>query len=538
MNRRQFVRATSGLAASVALAAASSADEPRVKGVVTGHPEAAQAGRAILEQGGNAVDAIVAGALAAGVVAVHSTGIAGYGGHLVVGGLKEGKIAAIDFNSAAPAALTPDFYRADEQGKVAGSANQYGWKSVGVPGVLAGLQLALDRYGTKPFSLLAQPAIRLAREGFTISQGVAEAIRKAAPRLAKDPGSAKLFLKDGEPPARGSTLRNPDLAKMLEDLAEEGSVSSFYKGKIAEKMAAQFRERGGLVTAQDLANYRPIELEPLTFTWNGCTIHTPPPTAGGLTVLQTLTTLQALGWPEAFAEANLRAQAFVEALRLAWSDRLRELGDPAHAEIPVKRLLSDATAKQAAEKIRRAVKEGKPLEGKSDGRTAGGTIHLNAVDSAGLCVALTFTHGESLGAQVTIDGLGLLLGHGLSRFDPRPGRSNSPAPGKRPLHNMCPTIVTKDGRPVLVLGATGGRRIVSSLCNVLAHRVGEGLLLDKAVRAPRIHSEGDKRLFLEKGHPEAAYLESLGYSIAVQDVASLHAIEFGSDLRTAQIAAQ
>ena len=198
--------------------------------------------------------------------------------------------------------------------------------------------------------------------------------------------------------------------------------------------------------------------------------------------------------------------------------------DPRQADVPIQKLLSDEYARETVQRVRAAVQARKPVAGKSDGRPAGGTIHLNAVDAAGLTVSLTLTHGESLGAQVTVDGLGLVLGHGMSRFDPRPGRPNSPGPGKRPLHNMCPAIVTKDDKPVLAIGATGGRRIVSGLVNVLARRIGEALPLAAAVKAPRLHTEGGLALWAEEGWPSDA-MKALGYTVTKGAVSSLSAIE-------------
>src|SRR5579883_535813 len=291
--RRAFLGTAAGLAA---LPRGSARPPGRPAGLVNGQPQAAEVGNAVLAAGGNAVDAVVAAALAAGVVAVPLTGIGGYGGHLVVA-KPDGTVAAVDFNTAAPAAVTPDLYRADEHGVVKDGANTYGWRSVGVPGVLAGLQLALDRYGSRPFGELAKPAVALARDGFKVSRSFAAAARTVAPRLAKDPGSAKLFLAGGGPPAEGGTFKNPELAALLQTLADRGSVATFYKGDIADRIAGAFREHGGLVTAADLAAYKAAEVVPLAFGWNGYTVYTPPPTAGGLTVLQTLAALKALGWP-------------------------------------------------------------------------------------------------------------------------------------------------------------------------------------------------------------------------------------------------
>jgi gamma-glutamyltranspeptidase / glutathione hydrolase len=514
LDRRTFLV---GMATALVAPRFEAADGPRQ--LVAGHPQAAEAGNAVLAAGGNAVDAVVAAALVAGVVAVPLTGIGGYGGHLVLAGLPGGKVSAIDFNSAAPAALTPDYFKVNERGEVKGDANTYGWLAVGVPGVLAGLQLALDKYGTKKFSNLAQPAAKLAHDGFPVNKRFADALRTAKARLANDAGSAKLFLRNGEPLKEGATFRNPDLTRLLETLAEAGSVGPFYKGKIADAIAGAVQANGGLVTATDLAAYQALEVTPLALDWTGYTVHTPPPTSGGLTVLQTLAALKALD------EAVSAGPAFVEALRVAWTDRLALIGDPAHVDVPIKRLLSEEYAKQTAERVRAAVRDKKPIEGKSDGRTAGGTLHLNAVDAAGLTVALTFTHGGHFGAQVTVDGLGLVLGHGVSRFDPRPGRPNSPGPGKRPLHNMCPTVVTKAGVPALAVGAAGGRRIVNAVANVLAYRLGDNLSLEAAVKAPRVHTEGGLTLTAEAGYPGVAAFKAAGYTVTTGAVGSLHATE-------------
>jgi len=524
-NRRQFLGQAAALTLGALTEPARGADAP-VKGLVTGQPQAALVGNDVLAAGGNAVDAIVAAALTAGVVAVPSAGIGGYGGHLVVA-RPDGKVTGIDFNSAAPAAAKPDLFRADDKGRVEGDVNQYGWLAAGVPGVLAGLQLALDRHGSKPFAELVKPAISEARGGFPVTKALAKAITTAQERFRRDPGSATLFFAKGEPLAEGATFKNTDLADLLQTLADKGRVDAFYKGAVADKIAAAFRKNGGLVTADDLAAYKPAEVTPLTLEWRGYTVHTPPPTAGGLTVLQALAALKALGWHEWDAKDPATVQARVEALRIAWADRLRHLGDPRHVKVPTDRLLSERYAKDSADRIRAALKDRKPVEAESDGRDARGTIHLTAADASGMMVALTFTHGEGFGAQVTVDGLGLILGHGMSRFDPRPGRANSVAPGKRPLHNMCPTVVTRDGKPVLALGATGGRRIVNTLFDVLAYRLGEGRSLSDAVKAPRVHTEGDLALALEAAWPAAVTerFKKVGYTVRTGPGATLNAIE-------------
>jgi gamma-glutamyltranspeptidase/glutathione hydrolase len=520
-DRRQFL-ATTGFVLAPSLLLGG--EEP--KGLVVGHPEGAAAGNAVLAAGGNAVDAVVTAALVAGVVALPSAGIGGYGGHAVVA-KPDGKVFAIDFNGTAPSAAKPDMFVADEKGVVKDRANAHGWRASGVPGVLAGLQLALDKFGTKGFAEAAKPAIKFARDGFALKKNVAAAIEAHATRLAKDAGSAKLYLKNGEPLAEGETFRNPDLAAMLQKLADKGRVDAFYKGEFADAVAAAFKKNGGLVTAADLAAYKPDEVTPLALEWRGYTLHTPPPTAGGLTVLQALATLKALGWEKWNAAEPTTVQARVEALRIAWNDRLRLLGDPKHADVPVGKLLSEKYAGESADRVRAAVKAGKPADARGGDRPDGGTIHLNAVDASGLAVALTFTHGDAFGAQVTVDGLGLTLGHGMSRFDPRPGRPNSVGPGKRPLDNMCPTVVTKGGKPVLALGATGGRRIPNTVFDVLAYRLGEARELADAVKAPRVQTAGELALTLEAAWPAAVadHFKKVGYTVTAGPGATLSAVE-------------
>lgn len=505
-DRRAFLALTGS-----ALVAGAAAPPARTR-LVTGHPEAAAAGNDVLAAGGNAVDA----AVTAAVVAVPGCGVGGYGGHLVVA-TPTGEVTAIDFNSAAPAALKPDAYE----------VTAHGWLSVGVPGTLAGLQLALDRHGTRGLGAAAGPAIRHARDGFRVSKRFAAALAANAKRLGGDPGSAKLFFDGGKPLAAGALYRNPDLAALLESLAKRDSVEAFYRGDHARTIAAAFAAGGGLVTEKDLAAYRARVVKPLSLEWRGHVIHTAAPTAGGLTVLQALATLKALGWEKWGRDAPGRTQARVDALRIAWDDRLRLLGDPDHAAVPVERLLSPRHAGLSADRVRAAIAARRPVEAAGDGRRAGGTVHLTAIDSAGLTVALTLTHGDSFGAKVTVPGLGVLLGHGLSRFDPRRGRPNSPAPGKRPLHNMCPTVVSRGGRPVLALGAAGGRRIPNAVFDVLLGRIGEGRPLAEAVAAPRLHTEGGRDLSVEAGWPEAEVKElvATGYAVKALPGAVLNAIE-------------
>jgi gamma-glutamyltranspeptidase/glutathione hydrolase len=253
---------------------------------------------------------------------------------------------------------------------------------------------------------------------------------------------------------------------------------------------------GGLVAAEDFAAYQAREATPLKLDWGRCSIYTAPLTAGGLTTLQALHALKAIDWPKLSGLARLHAR--IDALRLAWRDRVTLFGDPEQVSVPVERLLSADYARRSAAEIAAAMKAGKPLElpGMAP-KGQGGTINLCAVDKQGMFAAATLTHGSSFGARVTIEGLGLTLGHGMSRFDPRPDHPNAPGPHKRPLHNMCPTIVLCDGRPCVAVGGRGGRKIVNAVFEFLLAFAAAGKTPEEAIAAPRVHTEGDLSVAFE-----------------------------------------
>jgi gamma-glutamyltranspeptidase/glutathione hydrolase len=302
------------------------------------------------------------------------------------------------------------------------------------------------------------------------------------------------------------------LADLLETLAKRNSVDSFYRGDVAKIIAEAFREHDGLVSETDLAEYRAHEVTPLSLTYGQATIWTAPLTAGGLTMLQALRTLQQMKWTD-LEPRFARTHAQIEALRLAWKDRLSLLGDPEHSQVPVQKLLSAEYAKDCAERIAKAVREGSILPGSIESPSQAGTLHISAIDGDGNMVSLSFTHGNHFGSGVTVDGLGLTLGQGMSRFNPNPDHPNGPGPGKRPLHNMCPTIVTEDDVPVLALGGWGGRRIVNAVFEVLLQSVLLGKDPAAALAAPRLHTEGGLEIGFEKTWSESDVkaCRSIGY---------------------------
>lgn len=531
MNRRQALRLTAAGAAS-ALAfprvlGAAAAAKTYPHGAVIGGFRAEEVGAEVLASGGNAVDAAVAGALVSGIAGPQMTGPGGYAASILIATADGKKITAIDGNSTAPAAARADMFPLDDKGRVKGRIDEHGWLAAGVPGVLAGLQLALDRFGTRSFADCVQPAIKLAREGFPLPANIAGGIRNLAAALGSSSGGRRLFFKHGAPIAAGETFRNPELAEMLATLARRGSVESFYRGDIATRIAEEFAKHGGLVTAADLAAYRAREVAPLRLAWDDAEIFTAPLTAGGLTILQTLGALRALGFAQQPAGLT-RTHAFAEALRLAWADRLALLGDPEHARVPQARLLSTDYARESADRIRAAVRAGKILTHRAGSRAQPGTVHLSGVDRNGLMAAITLTHGGSFGSCVTVEGLGLTLGHGMSRFDPLPGHPNCPGPGKRPLHNMCPAIVVRGGRPVVAVGGRGGRRIPNAVLTALVEHTVLRRPLAAAIAAPRLHTEGTPELSPEPKWPadELKALPALGYKVKTAASATLSAVSF------------
>jgi gamma-glutamyltranspeptidase/glutathione hydrolase len=463
--------------------------------------------------GGNAVDSAVATALLATVKAPGQTGVGGYGLSAIVAVDGRKQVIAIDGNSAAPRSMPADIFKPGPDGNVKGRINESGWLSTGVPGVMAGLQLLIDRFCTVGFSELVQPALKLARDGFPWPESLAQSIA-SRPIFRTDAGSKKLYFRGDTPLQAGELFRNPDLAAVLETLAAKNRVDDFYRGGIAAQIASAFALNGGLVTAADLAAYTARAVEPLSLHMGEYTIHTPPLTAGGLSTLQMLHAEKHLpddlppDSPEYF-------HAVVEIMRLVWRDRLTLLGDfsdqPSQVSVP--ELLSADCAVKTATAAAKAAREKRILQHnlKANGQT--GTIHISAADESGLMIALTLTHGGSFGSGITVDGLGVTLGHGMSRFDPNPGHPNCPGSGKRPLHNMTPVIVSRRGESLFAIGGAGGRKIPNTVFSVLRAAVLANQPLSRALTSTKVHTEGTSRLLLTPGTPDGVlrHLKTIGY---------------------------
>jgi gamma-glutamyltranspeptidase/glutathione hydrolase len=465
--------------------------------VATDAKRATQVGQRILKQGGNAVDAAIATTFALAVVYPEAGNIGG-GGFMVAH--MDGTTAALDFREEAPSAATRDMYL-DESGEPTDSS-LVGYLASGVPGTVAGMRKAWERFGSMPWEDLLQPAIEFAAEGFTVNDRFAETVQERADVLRRYPASRKLFLPDGEPLQAGQTWRNPDLAATLRRVAEQGRPG-FYRSETAELIADEMERGGGLITPADLRRYEAKWRTPVAFTYRGHRVFgMPPPSSGGITMALAGNILDAynlnqLGW---HAPRSLHLQA--EAMRRAFAARNHFLGDPDYVSIPRKRLLSDAYADRLRASISSDATPSKqisPGTGRDDQPTMH-TTHFSIVDDQGNAVALTTTINFLYGSKVTVGGAGFVLNNEMNDFTAKPGEPNAfglvqgevnaVAPGKRPLSSMSPTIVLdKQGTPMLVTGARGGPHIITATFEVMSNALDYGFDLGAAVRAPRIHHQ-------------------------------------------------
>ncbi len=477
-------------------------------GTVTGpHPRTVEAGFEMLRGGGNAVDAAVAAAFAEGVVEPSQNGIAGYGGCVLIYRKKTQDVVAIDYNTAAPSAAAADMFTIEAAPdlpagyRVPGRVNVHGPLSIGVPGVVAGLCMALEEYGTLPLGEVIRPAIRSARYGYAPNASNRGGIAGNAERWKQDfPETARVFLKDGRPPKRGERLTNPELARTLEAVAE-GGAAAFYEGDIADTIASHIQELGGCLTTEDLKRYRPFITEPYEITYRGYNVWTAPLGAGGLTTLQMLRLME----PFALSEMSVaeKFHLFAEAMKVCWPERLRRFGDPGFVEIDIQHELSDGLTAALSDRLKVGLAD--PQVGEVVyHEPMHCTSHISTADAHGNMVSLTQTHGGGFGSMVTVPGTGLLFGHGVGRFDPRPGLANSIGPGKRPLHNMGPCLATREGAPFATYGIPGGRTIPNNQLNISVSLLDMNTSMQAALDAPRLHTDGAEPIEVEPRAGEEA----------------------------------
>ncbi len=557
MSHRSFRAA--GLALALALLWASplgaAAPEParsRTGMVVTPHPEATRAGVAALEAGGNAIDAAVAAAFAMAVTQPQSNGIGG--GAFVLVRLADGRAFALDARETAPAASTPDMYL---QPGLPERPSLLGGLAVGTPGMVAGMALALEKWGTQSLAQALGPSIALAAEGYEVGSYQQTWVDRLSGRSAI-PRFSAVFAKGlrtrfGEMAAihmpedatePGWVLRQPDLAKTLSAIAADGP-RAFYEGEIARAIAEATQKHGGILTAEDLAAYRPVVREPVRGTYRGLEVLSfPPPSSGGVAVVQVLNLVEGFDLRGFGAGSSAAIHHLAEAMKLAFADRAAHLGDPDFTPVPVEKLTSEAYADELRARIhpdRVAVVDGPGIAPRDDQ----GTAHLSVTDAAGNAVAITSTINGPFGSMVMVPGTGILLNNEMDDFTTDPNApnlyglvgttsANLVEPGKRPLSSMAPTIATKDGKVRFVGGSNGGPRIITATLLSMIHVVDHDMDVQEAVSAPRFHHQWRPDVLqLEGAHP-ADVVEALrarGHEVKVADelVTGVEAIVVGPD---------
>jgi len=492
--------------------------------VVSVHGEASRAGVSVMRKGGNAVDAAVATGFALAVVHPAAGNIGG-GGFMLVR-MADGDVHFLDYREKAPKSASRNMYL-DEKGNVVPNASLVGYKAIGVPGSVAGLVYAQKHWGKLPLSAVMAPAIRLAREGVEMTYEEAQSMQRDK-YLEQFPDSKRIFQRNGQYYQPGEVFRQPELTRTLQRIA--ASPDDFYKGAMARELAAEMNSHGGLITAEDMAAYEVKERQPVRGNYRGYEIiSAPPPSSGGVTLLETLNILEGYNLGRFGNRSADSIHLTVEAFRRAFYDRAEFLGDPDFSQLPVPQLIDkkyadawrsslDMMRSSGSKELRRPSGFGQldrqaSLHGPYAGPEPENTTHYSVVDAQGNAVAVTTTLNDGFGARVTAGKLGFLLNDEMDDFTSKPGvpngygliqgEANSIAPGKRPLSAMAPTIVLKDGKLFLVLGSPGGPRIISTVANILMGVVDYGMDIQQAVNAARFHHQWE---------PDELYIERVGIS--------------------------
>jgi len=495
---RAAVAAALVLAGASASNAASQAPVAAEHGmVVSAQHLATKVGVDVLKRGGNAVDAAVAVGYALAVV-YPAAGNLGGGGFMTVQ-LADGRKTFLDFREKAPLAATANMYL-DKDGNVIKGLSTNGHLAVGVPGSVSGMEYAREKYGTMKRADLIAPSIQLADKGFALEQGDIDMLRTATNDFKKDPVSGAIFLNKGEPFAVGQKLVQKDLAKTLRAVSAKG-VDGFYKGWVGQAIVASSQAGKGIITQADLDQYKTRELAPVECDYRGYrVVSAPPPSSGGVIICEMLNILEGYPLKDLGFRSAESVHYQIEAMRHAYVDRNSYLGDPDFVKNPLDRLLD----KGYAEKIRAAIdpkkagvsKDIKPGVAPHEGSN---TTHYSITDQWGNAVAVTYTLNDWFGAKVTADKTGVLLNNEMDDFTAKigvpnmyglvQGEANAIAPGKRPLSSMSPTIVSKDGKPVFVVGTPGGSRIITAVLHTILNVVDYGMNVQEAVDAPRFHQQ-------------------------------------------------
>ena len=501
--------------------------------VVSESVDASRAGVEILKQGGNAVDAAVATALAVGVTNPASCGIGG-GGFMLIYMAKAHAFYGLDYRETAPLQARPDMYMRD--GKPDEDLARDGILAVGVPGEIAGIDTALRRFGTMKFQQIAAPAEKLAANGYVASPHLAKEIATLAPKLKGDPGLSQVFLKaDGSAPSAGDTIVAKNLAATLRSLGDN-PAANFYHGEVANALVAFMKAHGGLISSADLANYRPDWRNPIRRRYEGYDVYAMPPPSSGGVVLEMLGALDSGHLAGLGIDSPPYLARLIEVMRQGFIDRQR-YADPAFVNVDIERLLTDSNIQQLRERALHPKSPPPPAAPAHDH----GTSNLLVADKDGNVVALTTTINTVFGSKVSVPALGIILNDEMDDFAVAPGvpnayhlegeRANEVRPGKRPLSSMTPIIVAKSGRPVMTTGGSGGPTIVSGVLQVALNILAFHLDAPSAVTEPRIHMQAAPDLVIVEAAMPAATrgaLLQMGYKLkVVPELGAVGAITIG-----------
>lgn len=484
--------------------------------VSTGKFEASKIGREILRKGGNAIDAAVASGFALSVCEPNSSGLGG-GGFMMIRIAKTGETIFIDFRERAPKNATPEMWKTDKDGKVIGNKKVEGGKAAGIPGEVAGLLYALEKYGTMSREEVMRPAVNLARNGFIVTPTLSADMKNQFDMMEKYPETGKVFLtEDGFPYEVGDKFVNEDMAKTLEIIIEKGR-DGFYKGEVAEAIVNSLNKYDGLFTLEDLANYQPIIRKPVSGTYRGYEIiSSPSPSSGGAIVIEILNILENFNVGELDVNSPEYLHLFSEAYKLAYADRAKYMGDSDYIPVPMKGFTSKAYAKEIAKYI--DMNKAKPSIAHDPWQyESEDTTHYSIADSEGNMVAITKTVNGLFGNSVVADGYGFVLNNEMDDFVTGAGHPNSVAPGKTPLSSMSPTIVLKDGKPFMVLGSPGATKIISTVSQVISRVIDHNMGMQEAIDAPRLYDNTSDTINVETRVSDETVkkLQEMGHKVNV-----------------------
>lgn len=497
--------------------------------VVTESKYATQAGLQVLKEGGNAVDAAVTIGFTLAVTFPRAGNLGG-GGFMLIYLADSDEVLSIDYREKAPLKASHDMFL-DGQGNVDKEKSRHSILSVGIPGTVAGLTLALENYGTISLERALQPAIELAQRGFPVDQELSESLNQVKSRMKVSTASMDIFFKQGEKPySEGELLTQKDLAWSLKQIVKNGS-EAFYTGDIAKKIDSFMKQNGGLITNHDLKNYKALIRKPVEGEYRGYKIYSmPPPSSGGVVLIEMLNILEQFPLSSLGHNTAKTIHIFAEVMKYAYADRSKYLGDPDFSPVPVTWLTSKKYAQSIKEQIN--MEKSTPSHEISPGnpnlQEGNNTTHFSVMDRYGNAVSNTYTLNFSYGSRITVPGTGILLNNEMDDFSAKPGtpnayglvggKLNAIAPEKRMLSSMSPTIVMKDGKPSLITGSPGGSRIITTVLQIIANVIDFNMNISEATNAVRVHHQWlPDKLMVERGLNEDTIkiLKEMGYKVEI-----------------------